>query len=49
MQTYENGTITISDDIEFSMRNLVRTRGFTQADARIHELERPPYNWKIEH
>ena len=28
---------------------LVRTPGFTQAGARIHELERPPYNWKIEH
>jgi hypothetical protein len=21
----------------------------TQAGARIHELERPPYHWKIEH
>jgi len=28
---------------------LVRSCGFTQAGARIHELERPPYNWKIEH
>jgi hypothetical protein len=23
--------------------------GFTQAGARIHELERAPCNWKIEH